>query len=120
MIPLVVPAEIRGADGPFVVRLSPDAVDAHDAQLRRTDENTILVTHGRARARLAGSDPGQFAGDVVLLDPDRSIMHRLIRAGSRHNTFLVTERCDQPLRHVLAAAKEWPDPIGWSGFSLNA
>lgn len=95
MIPLVVPAEIRGADGPFVVRLSPNAIDTHDAQLRRTDENTILVTHGRARARLVGSDPGQFAGDVVLLDPGRSIMHRLIRAGTRHNTFLVTERCDQ-------------------------
>lgn len=95
MIPLVVPAEIRGADSPFVVRLSSDAIDRDEAQLRRTDENTILVTHGRTRARIVGSDPEQYAGDVVLLDPSRSIMHRLIRAGSRHNTFLVTERCDQ-------------------------
>lgn len=95
MIPLMVPAEIRGAEGPLVVRLTPEVRAEEDAQLRQTDSQTLLITHGRARARFVGSDPTPYLGDVVLLDPDRSMMHRLVRAGSRHNTFLVTERCDQ-------------------------
>lgn len=95
MIPLVVAAEVRGTDAPFVVRLSATAETPDDALLRRTDENNLVVSHGRARARIAGSDPAPFVGDVVLLDPARSTMQRLIRAGSRHNTFFVTERCDQ-------------------------
>jgi len=95
MIPLVLAAEVRGADAPFVVRLSSTSESVDDALLRQTDQNTLVVSHGRARARMAGSDPAPFLGDIVLLDPARSTMQRLIRAGSRHNTFLVTERCDQ-------------------------
>ncbi|KQN77496.1 His-Xaa-Ser system radical SAM maturase HxsC [Devosia sp. Leaf64] len=95
MISLIVPADIRGAEKPFVVRLTAEASHVNDAVLRQTDPDTLLVTYGRTRARLNGSDTSQYAGDVVLLDPERAIMHRLIRAKSRHNTFVVTERCDQ-------------------------
>jgi len=34
-------------------------------------------------------------GDVVLIDPARGAAERLIRASSKHNTLLITERCDQ-------------------------
>ena len=95
MIPLVLAAEIRGTDVPFVVRLSSTAETEDDGLLRQTDQNTLVVSHGRARARIVGTDPTPLLGDIVLLDPARSTMQRLIRAGSRHNTFLVTERCDQ-------------------------
>ena len=44
---------------------------------------------------LAGAAPAEIDGDVLLVVPSRGLAHRLIRAGSRHNTFLVTERCDQ-------------------------
>ncbi|WHO38881.1 hypothetical protein PMI04_020475 [Sphingobium sp. AP49] len=33
--------------------------------------------------------------DIVLVDPRAGRAERLIRAGSNHNTLLVTERCDQ-------------------------
>lgn len=33
--------------------------------------------------------------DVLLVVPQKQLAHRLIRAGSAHNTFLVTEQCDQ-------------------------
>lgn len=95
MIPLVLAAEVRGVDAPFVVRLTATTETPDDALLRRTEQSTLVISHGRARARIAGSDPAPFLGDIVLLDPARSTMQRLIRAGSRHNTFLVTERCDQ-------------------------
>ncbi len=35
------------------------------------------------------------SGDVLLVEPSRNIAHRLIRASSPHNTFLITEQCDQ-------------------------
>ncbi|WP_245942024.1 His-Xaa-Ser system radical SAM maturase HxsC [Sphingomonas gilva] len=34
-------------------------------------------------------------GDVVLVDPGADRAERMLRAGSRHNSLLVTERCDQ-------------------------
>jgi len=33
-------------------------------------------------------------GDVVRIDPSRRSLHALYRRNSRHNTLLVTERCD--------------------------
>lgn len=34
-------------------------------------------------------------GDVLMIMPGQKSAHRLIRADSQHNTFLVTEQCDQ-------------------------
>ena len=34
-------------------------------------------------------------GDVLMIMPGQKSAHRLIRADSKHNTFLVTEQCDQ-------------------------
>ncbi|MET4701827.1 His-Xaa-Ser system radical SAM maturase HxsC [Constrictibacter sp. MBR-5] len=34
-------------------------------------------------------------GDVLLCVPTRKVAHRLFRRASRHNTLLLTERCDQ-------------------------
>ncbi|WP_198008115.1 His-Xaa-Ser system radical SAM maturase HxsC [Rhodobacter ferrooxidans] len=40
-------------------------------------------------------DPSEIDGDVVLMFPQQTTLHRLIRANSAHNTLLVTEQCDQ-------------------------
>lgn len=37
----------------------------------------------------------EICGDVILLDQDRGMARRLIRASSLNNTLLVTEQCDQ-------------------------
>lgn len=34
-------------------------------------------------------------GDVIMLPPNASSAHRLIRANSQHNSLLITEQCDQ-------------------------
>lgn len=45
--------------------------------------------------RILGIDPWEIDGDVLLVNPQRGTADRLIRRASPHNTFLVTERCDQ-------------------------
>ncbi|WP_306796725.1 His-Xaa-Ser system radical SAM maturase HxsC [Mesorhizobium sp. GbtcB19] len=47
------------------------------------------------RLRVLGIDPSKVDGDVLLVNPSRGTADRLIRSSSQHNTFLVTERCDQ-------------------------
>lgn len=44
---------------------------------------------------IEGIPPGQLEGEVVLVDPARRRIERLLRAESTTNTLLVTERCDQ-------------------------
>lgn len=104
MIPLSIKATAPAGD-PFVVRLSLESGGAvgnagsHDEReawvASRSDGTTLCRTAGGRDFALAGVDPNEIEGDVLLVVPSRGLAHRLIRARSSHNTFLVTERCDQ-------------------------
>lgn len=94
MIPLRLEVSAEG-DAPFVTRLTRRATAA--------DADSILL-EGDGAPAFAGSaglftfeslPPEGFDGDVLLIDPVRGTGQRLIRAGSRHNSLLVTEQCDQ-------------------------
>lgn len=95
MIPLRLKAEAVGAE-PFVCRLAmPGMPEAGEAQ---------LLKHDGARGSFQLDDRDftldyplseNVAGDVVFVNPTRGFAQRLIRAASRHNTLLITERCDQ-------------------------
>lgn len=95
MIELVVPARAEGSDR-YVVRLSrgPDLEDQEALLISEGALGQIFSgEHGLLELRPAeGVD---LAGDVILMDPAKGFAERLIRRGSPHNTFLVTERCDQ-------------------------
>lgn len=101
MIPLRLRAEAPAGDTPFVVRIrDPRAghslvTGPFDAVLREADTAAAELDTRHGSLRLSGVPAADLAGDVLLVDPARSVAHRLIRAGSSHNTFLVTERCDQ-------------------------
>lgn len=101
MIPLRIRVDGAGGKEPFVVRLRSAKEELLDVAgpwdlLHRGEEGTSSIYDGRRGAlRLSGAAPAELAGDVLLVDPVRSVAHRLIRANSPHNTFLVTERCDQ-------------------------
>ena len=101
MIPLRVRAEINGADVPFVVRLlsSKDSMLANgprnSARIRTATDSSAIYDTDYGELRVQGIDPEQVEGDVLLVVPRQQIAHRLIRAHSPHNTFLVTEQCDQ-------------------------
>lgn len=92
---------VEGANGaaPFVVRLadasSSDVTGPWDAVFRGVEDNAVTYESPRGRLRLSGIAADDIAGDILFVDPARQIAHRLIRARSPHNTFLVTERCDQ-------------------------
>lgn len=99
MIPLRLKAELPPIDEPLVVRLRDrHAGDFHDDR----EAALIGIAEGWREYDFNGfslrieAEPGQsLDGDVVMAFPGRPVVHRLIRARSRHNTFLVTERCDQ-------------------------
>ena len=102
MIPLRIKAEGAAGAAPFVVRLREPAegdgrvVGPHDAILLKSTEPTApLFQSQHGRLRLTGVPAVDLIGDVLLVDPVRNVAQRLIRARSKHNSFLVTERCDQ-------------------------
>lgn len=95
MIPLVIRAEMRGRGDEVVCRamLSPSNAPS-DATLSQLGGAAHLV-HGELEVIMAGVDAQELAGDILLLQPASGAVQRLVRANSRHNTFLITERCDQ-------------------------
>lgn len=97
MIPLVLPATSE-ALRPFICRVRDSAGDVSD------DADALVVGRDMTEYMLSGRN-GAFAvgrsgtesldGDVLLVDPESGRAERIFRRGSRHNTLLVTERCDQ-------------------------
>lgn len=94
MIPLALPAQSDGLE-PYVTRLhSQRTSDQTDSWcLMSTDTkslwcgaNGLVEIHHPAEA---------LEGDVILVNPAAKHIERLLRAGSPHNSLLVTERCDQ-------------------------
>ncbi|TIO79423.1 His-Xaa-Ser system radical SAM maturase HxsC [Mesorhizobium sp.] len=100
MIPLRIKVEAN-ADQPFVVRLRSFEADAReklnpfDAALERVGPEGAHYVGEGGPIRILGIDPSKVDGDVLLVNPRRGTADRLIRSSSQHNTFLVTERCDQ-------------------------
>jgi His-Xaa-Ser system radical SAM maturase HxsC len=104
MIPLQIAASTPSA-GPFIARLNSEgrAFELDRSQGRTPfDVDLEFVGSGRLVYRsasieleLRSVDAADVDGDVVFVNPARGIAHRLVRAGSAHNTFLITERCDQ-------------------------
>lgn len=133
MIQLRLKSECDRDLAPFVTRIADGEPQcAEDATLTSSEEGGLGYRNGLARFRLRDVAPAEIAGDVLLIDPRRQIAHRLIRAASPHNTFLVTEQCDQlclmcsqppkpqhqdMFAHFLAAARLAPPgaQIGLSG-----
>jgi His-Xaa-Ser system radical SAM maturase HxsC len=95
MIPLTLGARSE-ASRPFVARVRCNGSDSGNADAR-------LIAEVDGESAFA-SEQGLFAlatrglsvdGDILLVDPERGAAERILRADSRHNTLLVTERCDQ-------------------------
>lgn len=104
MIPLRFKIETSEAE-PFVVRLRAgsgtkgaafEGVAAKfEAIVVKADEEGVDYKNSELSFRVLGADVSDIDGDVLLVMPKRGTAHRLVRAKSSHNTFLITERCDQ-------------------------
>ncbi|WP_300578198.1 His-Xaa-Ser system radical SAM maturase HxsC [Phenylobacterium sp.] len=84
-------------DTPFVVRLGyHEPVSGKDvATLVAELADKVVYEFDERVFEVTGLPACELAGDVVYIEPARGILSRWLRRGSRHNTLLVTERCDQ-------------------------
>jgi His-Xaa-Ser system radical SAM maturase HxsC len=94
MIPLTLPA-LAEAEAPFVTRLRRSAESSADSVLLDEDESGASFSGAQGLFAIDGAAMAQLDGDIVLVQPQAGRAERLLRAGSRHNSLLVTERCDQ-------------------------
>ncbi|MEA2999573.1 MAG: hypothetical protein QOK17_1406 [Sphingomonadales bacterium] len=97
MIPLSLPGR-SDAIAPFVARLLANGAPTReraDASLLASDDALALFSGRHGLFEVCGVSAAALDGDVVLVTPAAGRVERLLRAGSSHNTLLVTERCDQ-------------------------
>ncbi len=97
MIPLRLQIEPLPLVEPLVTRLRNREADAieGDAVLHFVETEYASYELDGFTLRIRTSKPDMLDGDVIALIPGKNVLHRLIRASSSHNTFLVTEQCDQ-------------------------
>ena len=97
MINLTFSADISWSGPPIVVKLVFGASPAGDIAEYSICGDTGIVSaeHEMGKFSFIPPQSDDFEGDILLLDPKRNRLQRLFRANSRHNTLLITERCDQ-------------------------
>ena len=99
MIPLRLKAELPPISEPLVVRLRDRRGDDFqpdcEAALLGSSDGWHDYDFRGFSMRIEAAPHEPLDGDVLLALPGRSSVNRLIRANSAHNTFVVTERCDQ-------------------------
>lgn len=94
MIPLALAAS-SDADAPFVTRLAGlEGNDAGDSRCIASSSEDSLWSGPHGLLRIEHPREA-VSGDVVLVRPAEGRLDRLLRSGSRHNSLLVTEQCDQ-------------------------
>lgn len=95
MIELSLPAEFsRALRSPFVAKLA-DAEGDYCAVLVAQDDCVELFSYAGAQFSVRKPQSGSSLNDVIFADPANDRIQRWIRAGSAHNTLLITEQCDQ-------------------------
>lgn len=102
MIPLRLEVDMPSLVEPFITRLvkSKDYTDEFSqygldsSLIKRSGDWEIYESSGfELKVRVPEIDCIQ--NDVILVLPGKETAHRLIRGTSKHNTFLITEQCDQ-------------------------
>lgn len=101
MIPLRIATSPLPIVDPLVVRLRCTA-DRETIPLTKDDALLVVRDKDSAHFEISGfgfslsvDEFEPLDHDVLMFIPGQRSAHRLIRANSRHNTFLVTEQCDQ-------------------------
>jgi len=97
MINLRMPAEISWDGPPLVTKIVSSSEETKGTTKFKQCPDTGKITAHHENGIFSFTPPQEdsFEGDILLLDPTGNRVQRLFRANSRHNTLLVTERCDQ-------------------------
>lgn len=94
MIPLVL-AAASDAQRSFVTRLTRTRASGGDDSICLSCNGEQSVWSSRHGLFEVSHPAASLEGDILIIDPNTRRAERLLRAGSRHNTLLVTEQCDQ-------------------------
>lgn len=96
MIPLRVKIDPFPISEPLVVRLQNNG-SSEEGTANAIHRGQDFVEYDVCGMSLTvrTPEPDSLDGDVVMILPGQRSLHRLIRNRSLHNTFLVTEQCDQ-------------------------
>lgn len=94
MIRLTLPATIESNE-PYVARVVQDAGDDSGLRVLERQEASTLLIGARGLVAVDHPQGENLDGEVLLVDPVREQVERLIRGSGTHNTLLVTEQCDQ-------------------------
>lgn len=88
MIDLKIKAEFSNTSlPPFVLRITKDLI-------QEADDGVTLISANSCEIKF--KYPEDILGDILLFSPESGFIHRMIRSGEgTHNSFLLTERCDQ-------------------------
>jgi His-Xaa-Ser system radical SAM maturase HxsC len=99
VIDLRIKVDAPPLDRPLVVRLRDHhdaaADNGHDAFLIDQDDGRREYDFQGFSLRVYAAPDVRLDGDVLLVPNSGGAARRLVRADSKHNTFLVTEQCDQ-------------------------
>ncbi|MFD1745034.1 His-Xaa-Ser system radical SAM maturase HxsC [Rhizobium helianthi] len=96
MIDLRIPVDPLPISEPLVLRLRGNRAESeHDAVLIETADDYREYEYQGFSLTVRAPASADLEGDVLMLLPGKPSAHRLIRANSAHNTFLLTEQCDQ-------------------------
>jgi His-Xaa-Ser system radical SAM maturase HxsC len=97
MIPLRLSAVAEHGE-PFVTRLRADRSTTDpmaDSVLVSDDDAGALFSGRHGLFAIYGAPAADLDADIVLITPSAGRAERLLRAGSQHNSLLITEQCDQ-------------------------
>ena len=99
MIPLTIKAFDPDQDAlPYLVRLQTskqNMLSTYDALLKDMPRSGSTATSNTMTVYFPDHTISELEGDVLYINPSKNIANRIVRARSKHNTFLVTEQCDQ-------------------------
>lgn len=97
MINLRIPVQPFPIVEPLVIRLRENSSDIgpHDALLTGVEGMRREYDFQGFSLQLDVPSETKLADDVIMLLPGQASARRLIRADSKHNTFVITEQCDQ-------------------------
>lgn len=90
------------AQEPFVIRIWSRRVEdgaivapIFEADLTSYEAGVAVYEGLTGSIKIFDVLPDEINGDVLFVNPKKGVADRLVRRQSQHNTFLITERCDQ-------------------------
>ena len=95
MIKLRLSGQFEFESAPFVTKIVEQVTSDSDSLLKEIRGTTVFAEHPLGSFSFDLESIDEVYNDILICSPSNNKVQRLIRANSRFNTLLITERCDQ-------------------------